>query len=481
MNEVLTITSIPLILLVATSLLSQASVIRALNAVGFWILFILILTILWPVASGAKSLLCVLPDLCINQSSAILIYLTSLVSAVAASQCQIYFAKRALLSQEDNPAEFRSFYIFFNLFILGMIAVFMCENLGMLWISIEATTLFSAPLIYFFRSKESLEATWKYLIICSVGIAFALLGTVLIFASSQASIESSGSLLFSELISRAPTLHGSLLKLGFLFCVLGYGTKAGLFPLHSWLPDAYSQAPAPVAAVFSGALSNCAIYALLKVSQILCAAGQGAFVFNILGALGAVTVLAAAIFLVRQHSLKRLLAYSSIENTGLMVFAVALNAPGLFVLQAINHSFAKVALFLLAGNVCQTYGTPKLSRLHGLLRVCPLWGVLIMLASLAVTGSPPFGAFSSELAILVHSATASGWIYGLTIVISLCLAFLAVLANVGKLLLGDIGAEALNGLTPYRPIVSSILPALLILGTLALGFCPLSQVWEGLK
>src|SRR5439155_16745590 len=205
--------------------------------------------------------------------------------------------------------------------------------------------LMSAPLVYFYRSRDSLEATWKYLMLCSVGIAFALLGTVLIFAASQGPDGSSGTLMVDALVTRGARLDPRLLRLGFIFCLLGYGTKAGLFPLHNWLPDAHSEAPAPASAMLSGALLNCALVALWRISGIVIASGHAAVVRQTMIPMGTLTVLAASFMLLRQHDLKRMWAYSSVEHVGLLTLAMGLGSGSLFLLHAINHSLVKTALF----------------------------------------------------------------------------------------------------------------------------------------
>lgn len=329
----------------------------------------------------------------------------------------------------------------------------------------ETTTLSSAPLVYFERSRNALEASWKYLIICSVGIAFALLGTVFIFAASQHGMVERGTLAISDLIANAHKLNFPLLRLGFIFCLLGYGTKAGVFPLHSWLPDAYSEAPAPASAMLSAALCNCALFAIWRIVQITQATNTHAPSFELVAVLGAVTVVAAGILLIRQHSFKRMWAYSSIENVGIMLVAIGLGSGGLFLLQAINHSLGKAAVFLLSGNIIQSAGSKKLDEIRGLLKSNPLLGVLLGMAALAVTGSPPFGTFVSEIGILVASADSSHWILATFLIVGIAVSFIAVLVHVGGILFG----APLKSYVATKSIRASAVPALLLGGTLVLG------------
>jgi hydrogenase-4 component F len=322
-----------------------------------------------------------------------------------------------------------------------------------------------------------LEATWKYVMVCSVGIAFALLGTVFVFASSQHGAIPGGSLDMPDLLHNAHNLSYPLLRLGFIFCILGYGTKAGIFPLHSWLPDAHSQAPAPGSAIFSGAMLNCALYAIFRISEIVVASGHAAFASGMLMTMGCISVLAASLLLIRQQSLKRLWAYSSIENVGLMMVAIGLGSGGLFFLQALNHSLAKVALFLLSGNIAQAAGTAKLNDLRGIISGTPIWGILLALATLAVAGTPPFGAFLSEIAILTASTDKQHWIFAVILVISIAVAFVAVCAHVGSILFG----KPKDQFDAFQPLRASIVPAVLVACSLLLGIMVNPSMLGGLK
>jgi hydrogenase-4 component F len=239
--------------------------------------------------------------------------LTTVVAAAAFAQAAFLFPAEQGGEHGVPDRRLGLFYALAALFVLSMYGVLLAQNLGYLWIAMEATTLMSAPLVYFHRSRHSLEAAWKYLLLCSVGIAFALFGTLLLFAASEGS-GGGGTLALGDLLQRGQHLDPRLLRLGFLFCLLGYGTKAGLFPLHNWLPDAHSEAPAPASAMLSGALLNCALVAIWRIAQVAGAAGQAALVRQTLVPAAAVTVLAASLMLVRQHDLKRLWAYSSVEH-----------------------------------------------------------------------------------------------------------------------------------------------------------------------
>jgi hydrogenase-4 component F len=348
------------------------------------------------------------------------------------------------------------------LFVLAMLIVYLCQNLGFLWIGVESTTLLSAPLVFFNRSKHALEATWKYLMICSVGIAFALLGTLFIFASSQHGAVAGGSLSISELVAVGPKLQPQLLRIGFIFCLLGYGTKSGMFPLHSWLPDAHSEAPAPSSALLSGALLNCALYAIYQVSQIVISSQNANWCNHTIVWAGTITVVAASLFLIRQYSLKRLFAYSSIENVGVMLVAIGLNSGSLFFFQALNHSLAKVSLFLLSGNIVQATGKKNISQQFGLMASAPVWGVLIALSAFA---APPFGTFFSEWMILMKAIELKYYLNAALVLGGLSLAFIVILMHVGRVFLGHKN----DGMHYFNPLFTSAIPALLVVCSLVIG------------
>ncbi len=287
------------------------------------------------------------------------------------------------------------------LFLASMTLVTVSQNFGLLWVAVEATTLASAPLIYYHRHHRSLEATWKYLLICSVGIALALLGTFLLAVSTLAH-GTQVPLVRADLIREAAHLDPRWLELAFMLLLVGYGTKMGLAPMHTWLPDAHSESPSVVSALLSGALLNCAFLGILRVHQVCIAAGLAKFSQNLLITFGLLSMLIAAVFILGQTDYKRMLAYSSVEHMGILALGVGLGGAGVFgaVLHAVNHSLTKAALFLVAGNILTACGTKSVSEIRGLCRILPLSGMLWVAGFLAITGSPPFGPFLSEFTIL---------------------------------------------------------------------------------
>jgi hydrogenase-4 component F len=287
------------------------------------------------------------------------------------------------------------------MFLATMTLVTASQHLGLLWVAVEATTLASAPLIYFHRHHRSLEATWKYLLICSVGIALALLGNFFLVAAASNPADGTISLLLSDLISHGKTMNTAWLKAAFLLFLVGYGTKMGLAPLHTWLPDAHSESPSVVSALLSGALLNCAFLGILRAMQVCSAAGLEKYSHDLLILFGLFSIAWAAVFIFGQADYKRMLAYSSVEHMGVLAFGVGLDGSAVFgaMLHAVNHSLTKAMLFMVAGNILAAYKTKSTADVRGVLRVLPISGLLWIAGFLAITGVPPFGIFLSEFTI----------------------------------------------------------------------------------
>ena len=325
-----------------------------------------------------------------------------------------FYAVAYLREERSQPhSDFEEGFLFSNareasftgcllFFLAAMTLVTLSQHLGLLWVAVEATTLASAPLIYFHRHHRSLEATWKYLLICSVGIALALLGIFFLAVAATSPGTGTVSLVLKDLLSDAPHLNRLWLKAAFVLMLVGYGTKMGLAPFHTWLPDAHSEAPSVASALLSGALLNCAFLGILRIHQICVASGLVDFSERLLLVLGLLSMAVAAIFITGQVDYKRMLAYSSIEHMGVLAVGVGLGGAGLFgaMLHVINHSLTKVMLFMVAGNLLAVYHTKTVKNVSGALQVLPVSGLLWVLGFLAITGSPPFGPFLSEFTIL---------------------------------------------------------------------------------
>ena len=341
-----------------------------------------------------------------------------------------------------EPAQIRRFRIFVNAFALTMLLAVTTNNVGFMWVMIEATTITSALVIPLHRTKASVEASWKYLLICSVGIALAFAGTVLAyfdFVSTAGQLPDA--LNWTVLRGAAPALHPELMQLAFAFILIGYGTKAGLAPMHTWLPDAHSEAPAPMSAMMSGVLLAVAMYAVARWKAVVDAAlGSASFTSTLLLAAGLLSVLIGASSLVIQRHYKRMLAYSSVEHIGLVSIGFGLGPLGTFaaLLHLVNHAVAKSMAFLLAGRILHRYGTTEIAGVSGLLRVMPWTGTLFALGVLALIGLPPFGLFISEF-LLVRAAIETGhvWVAALALVLVL-VAFVSLLNHLNRMLYGPV-------------------------------------------
>lgn len=347
------------------------------------------------------------------------------------------------------PDQPRWFYIWYHLFVAAMLAVATTENLGLVWVAIEATTVFSAVLVGFYRTKESLEAAWKYLIICTVGISLALFGTLLLYyAGIHAMGGEAPALSWRLLRQNAALLDPRLVRLAFVFILVGYGTKAGFAPLHTWLPDAHSQAPTPVSAVLSGVLLPCALYAIVRVHLIVVGTLGPGFSSTLLIALGLLTVAVAVPFILVQHDLKRLLAYSSMEHVGIMAIAFGFGGPvGFFaaVLQLVMHGVGKAALFFAAGTLANRYGTRNMARIHGAARALPYSGPILLAGALMLAGAPPSGLFVSEFSLLIAGFSTGRAIPSAVLLACLTLIFVGMFFHVGRMTLGNPRATVARG------------------------------------
>ncbi|MGO8704514.1 MAG: proton-conducting transporter membrane subunit [Candidatus Brocadiia bacterium] len=322
-----------------------------------------------------------------------------------------YFRREAEAG-EFTPRLARRFGALWFGALAAMTLVLISNNLGIMWVGIEATTLVTAFLICLHRSPASLEAMWKYIIICSVGVAFAFMGTLLVGASTARQLPAADALLWTKLCTASGALNPVLLKAGFLFLLVGYGTKAGLAPMHSWLPDAHSQAPSPVSALFSGFLLNSAFYCILRyVSLVERATGHSGWSLRLLVVFGAISILTAAAFIYFQRDVKRLLAYSSVEHIGIVALGMGLGGAGALgaFFHMLNHSLAKTLAFFSAGRLGQIYGTHDMDRIGGALRAAPVWGKGLLLSLLCLIGVAPFAIFMSELQIVSAAAAGGAW------------------------------------------------------------------------
>jgi hydrogenase-4 component F len=368
--------------------------------------------------------------------SALVIVLTGFVALVCAIYAVGYF-RRDLVEGRVTEKQLRHYYVLTPLFVCAMLLAPMADNLGVMWVAIESTTLASVLLVTFYNQKTSFEAGWKYIIIGSVGISLALFGTVVTYSSAVGVLgeHAPEGMSWSVLVQISDKFNPTAMRLAFVLVVLGYGTKAGLAPMHTWKPDAYAEAPVPAATLLGAGFINCAIYSIMRFDVLAekCLGHQ--FPSNMLVGFGVFSIILAAPFVLVQRNFRRLLAYSSIDHAGIMVAALGfggrLGALGA-VLHMLFHGVTKPLLFFSAGNVQQQFGSPHFRKVRGVIHTLPWTGGLFLLAAFAVTGTPPFSIFQSEFTALsaaleAHRAGAAALFIGG--VVTIFVGFLVHMAN----------------------------------------------------
>ena len=396
----------------------------------------------------------------------LLIGIVSLASSIYA----VPYFRRDLAEGIVTERRFRQFYVLSPFFTFGMVLVVLANSLGVMWIAVEAVALSSVLLVALYNRRTSLEAAWKYVILGGLGLVLALFGTILTYAAAigKTGEATMPSFNWSRLLAQAPQLDHHLMTLAFVFVLVGYGTKAGLAPMHTWLPDAHSEAPSPTSAMLSGVSLKIAIYALLRFHILATACLGSGLTRNLLLGFGLGSMLLAGPFILVQKNLKRMLAYSSLEHVGLICAAIGMNAP-LTVFGALlhmgYHSLAKPVLFFAAGNIQQQYHTLDFRRIGGgLARTMPVTALLLGLAAVAVSGLPPFGLFVSELTVISAGFTAHYVWVGIIMLAALIVVFCGLLNKIAGLLLGKgDGGPARESVSAGRVLAMS-----LPLGTLLL-------------
>jgi hydrogenase-4 component F len=354
----------------------------------------------------------------------------------------------------------RLYHSMYQLFSFTMLLALTTNNMGLLWVAMEAATLATVMLVSVYRTAASLEAAWKYFILCGVGIAQALFGTVLLYmAAERAGAGADGGLLWTHLDTIKTSLDPRIMALAFAFLFVGYGTKVGLVPVHNWLPDAHAEGPTPVSAVLSGLLLNVALYAVLRCKVLTDGALGPGLAGQLMMAFGLLSVVVAAFFLSRQRDVKRMFAYSSIEHMGLITFAFGVGGPiatfaGL--LHMTVHSLIKSAIFFAVGHAAQHAGTQVMSEIRGLVRANPTVGWGLMLGSLAILGMPPFGVFASEFLILTTTMREQPWATPFLLA-ALGVAFASVFQRVQPMVFGETDLKPL----PHPP---ALVPVFVHLG-----------------
>jgi hydrogenase-4 component F len=378
-----------------------------------------------------------------------------------ASLYSVGYIRREVHEGELDERQARHYYFWYHLFIATMLFVCVVDNMGLLWVGIEATTIVSAFLVALYRRGEALEAAWKYLMLCGAGIAIALLGVILLYTSAVQALGSSAAVLNWSVLKEADVaLQPAVVSLAFVFLLVGLGAKIGFAPLHFWLPDAHSQAPTPVSAVLSGVLLNCAMLVLIRFAIVAGHSMDAELIRRLFIGAGLLSIVVAFPFILVQRDLKRLLAFSTVEHMGIIAVAVGIGGTIGYtaaLLQMVNHAMTKSLLFLTAGNLAQAYGTKNIDRIKGVARAMPFTGVLMLVGVLAIVGTPPFGIFTSEFSIIAagfnggHPTVVSLMIVGLACI------FGAMMYHYSRMAFGEpqakLAAQKEKGWTTYPLLI----------------------------
>lgn len=402
-----------------------------INIIACLLSFLVAVSLFWWRAEPSTYLL-------VDDLNVVFIVLTNFVAFTTSLFSASYIAHELEIGRL-TPTYLRFYHVMYQLMLVGMNLALVTNNIGLMWVAVELATLTTVVMVGMYRTREAIEAAWKYFILGSVGIALALFGTILVYLAARPVVgEGMAAMVWSELLPRAASFDPSLLNVAFIFLLLGYGTKVGLVPLHAWLPDAHAEGPTPVSAVLSGLLLNVALYALLRF-KVLLAANLGAIAPGpLMVALGLLSLIFASFMLYRRRDIKRLFAYSSIEHMGIIVFAFGMAGPlGNFagLLQMTMHSLTKSAIFFSVGHITQVKGTQRIAEMGGLTESHPVLGWGLIAAVAAIAGLPPFGVFLSEF-LVVSSTFARAPLLAVLLVLGLLTSFGALMLRLSSVAFG---------------------------------------------
>ena len=442
--------------------------VETIHLLSVTVVFILTLVVVWG-ALAQESVVALNDWLHVDALAAVFLLIVGVVGFLVGLY-SIGYVRGDLQNGELKESQVSLYYALFELFIFTMLLVVTANNIIMMWVAVEATTLGSAFLVGIHGHRSSLEAAWKYVMICTVGVAFGLYGTILVYSDAVNFLNQPGAaILWTEIVKNAGALDPTLLKMAFVFVLIGFGTKAGLFPMHAWLPDAHSEAPSPVSALLSGVLLNCALFVVIRFSIILDYGVGPELPRSIFLVFGVLSVIASSLFMFPQRDIKRLLAYSSVENIGLIVLGFGIGGPlGIFaaLLHTVNHGIVKALMFCTTGNILMKYHTRDLDQIKGMLKAIPLTSILLMLGTLALVGTPPLSIFVSKFTI-VSAGFAGGYLWLMVLVLlALAIIFAVFVKVLSSSVFGEIPEEMTRGETgkwSFLPLVS-LAALVLVLG-----------------
>jgi hydrogenase-4 component F len=358
-----------------------------------------------------------------------------------------------------TPTFLRFYHSMFQILMFAMLLALAANNIGVMWVAIELATLTTVAMVGIYRTHEAIEAAWKYFILGSVGIALALFGTILIYMAARPAIgEGIEAMVWANLVASAASFDPALLNVAFVFLLLGYGTKAGLVPLHAWLPDAHAEGPTPISAVLSGLLLNVALYAILRFKLLLAANPAALAPGPLMILTGLVSVIFASLMLYRRRDIKRMFAYSSIEHMGIITFAFGIggtiaNFAGL--LHMAMHSLTKSAIFFAVGHIAQIKGTQRMAEMGGLTQTNPVLGWGLVLGVVAIAGLPPLGIFLSEFLIVTSTFSREPALAAL-LLLGILLALGAFFSRVNDICFGEPRGPVMPSNASYVPMFAHL-------------------------
>jgi hydrogenase-4 component F len=388
------------------------------------------------------------------------------VLTLAVSIYTVGWLRQAVAVGNMKAESLRSYFALVHAFVATMVVTVLADNLGVLWIAMEGTTITSAVLVGYHGHQHGLEAAWKYIIVTTIGISFGLFGTVLIYAAAADVQGGAGAMSWSAIMQVAPRLDPGIVRIGFIFVMVGYGTKAGLAPMHLWLPDAHSQAPTPVSALLSGVLIKCALLGIIRFQTIAAAACGPAFPAKVLLVFGLTSVVVATPFILAQHDLKRLLGYHSVEHVGIVALGLGFGGSiGTYgaLLHVVNHGVTKALAFFASGTAIARYGTRDMRVIRGLLAVAPIGATLLMLAALSLAGMPPFAIFVSELMVLRGGIGPGHWLAVAIFLAMVVIIFAGLLHHVGAMAFGKPTEAAGREPEAWSPLLGMLLLAAIMI------------------
>lgn len=391
----------------------------------------------------------------------IILLLISFVGFIASIYSVNYMGKQYRDGIIDTKHLIR-YYQGFNMFIFTMLLVPIINNTGLMWVAIEATTLISVLLIMIYIKEDAIRSAWKYLIIATVGLSFALIGTIFFYYANinnqlMSGIPEDAKINWTNILANSKSLDPMIVKIAFIFIIIGYGTKAGIAPMHNWLPDAHSESPTPISAMLSGVLLNCALYGILRFHLISSGSIGTEFSDSLLIIFGLLSVGIASFSIIFQKDMKRMLAYSSVEHIG--IIAVAFGFGGLLgiygaILHMINHAIVKPLMFLASGKISQKYETKAMAKIKGIITTMPITGSMFLIGGLAIVGLPPFNIFLSKFMILSSGFTSHHMLASMILIIFLAVIFIGFIKNLVMMSFGKPKIQTKSGELGNLSIIS---------------------------